>query len=106
MDFLLILVSFLEGFWGPNSIPKATQNLIDFWIDFLLIFGRFGGPSWGHVGDIFGQKGATGIKACGFVVAIAFPAGSGWSGAGFWTDFGAPGTDFGPILDRCWTILG
>ena len=44
IDFGSIFDRFWGGFWndfgwGPNSIPKAIQNLIDFWIDFgVFIF--------------------------------------------------------------------
>ena len=98
--------SFLERFWGPNSIPKAIQNLIDFWIDFFNDFGSFGGPSWSHVGDILAKNKATLSNALVFLVAIAFSVGSGRTRDRFWTDFGASGTDFGPILGRCWADVG
>ena len=88
----------MERFWGPNSIPKATQNLIDFWIDFLTILVRFGGPSCGHDGDIFGNIGEAMWGAPGFDVALLYFV-EFWRVWGrFWTDFGPSGADFGSIL--------
>ena len=58
-----------------NPIPKATQNLIDFLNRFLMILARFGVPSCGHVGDIFGKKGGDLVK-CSCVrccVVVFFP---------------------------------
>ena len=72
IDFWSLLGSFLERFWDPNSIPKAIQNLIDFWMDFLMILAPFGGPSCGHVGDIFGKNGATRWGPRGFHVVLLF----------------------------------
>ena len=66
----------------------------------MLIFGRFGAPSWGHVGDILAKNKMVLWDALVFVVAIAFSVGFGWPRDRFWTDFGPSGTDFGPILDR------
>ena len=90
--------SFLERFWGPNSIPKATQNLIDFWIDFFNDFGSFGGPSCGHVGDILAKNKGPLWGARVFVVVFVFLVRFGRPGGRFWTDFGPSGTDFGSIL--------
>ena len=91
---------FLERFWCPNPIPKAVENLIDFGIDFLTIWARFGGPSCGHVGDIFGKNGATLWGPPGFYVVVLYLI-EFWRFRGrFWTDFGPSGTDFGPILGR------
>ena len=95
---------------GIKIDPKSNSKFDRFLDRFFLIFGRFGNPSWGHVGDISAKNKGALWGALVFVVAIAFPAGSGRSGAGFWTDFGASGTDFGSILERflgrCWSMLG
>ena len=77
-----------------------------FLIDFFQIFGRFRSPSWGLVGDILGKNKATLSSALVFLVAIAFSVGSGRTRDRFWTDFGASGTDFGPILGRCRADVG
>ena len=42
-----------------KSIPRGINFLIDFYIDFLSILGRFWKPTWGHVGDFFDQNGGT-----------------------------------------------
>ena len=90
----------MERFWGPNSIPKAIQNLIDFGIDFLTILARFGSPSCGHVGDIFGKNGAREWGPPRFDVIMLY-VDEFWRFRGrFWSDFGPSRTDFGPILDR------
>ena len=44
---------------SQKSIPRGINFLIDFYIDFLSIFARFWKPTWGHVGHIFFQNGAT-----------------------------------------------
>ena len=71
-----------------------------------MIFGRFGSPSWGHVGDILAKNKGALWGARVFAVAIAFSVGSGRPRDRFWTDFGASGTDFGPILGRFWADVG
>ena len=90
----------MEGFWGPNSSLKAVQILIDFGIDFLKFLVRFGRPSCGHVGDIFGKNGPGLWGPPRFDVIMLYLI-EFWRFRGrFWTDFGPSGTDFGPILGR------
>ena len=73
--------------------------MIDFSIDFLSIFARFGKPTWHHVGDIFAQNGTTlwhpplffiGSMFFFDFLAVLAPSwrhlGSIWEGLGF--DFG------------------
>ena len=71
-----------------------------------MILAPFGGPSCGHVGDIFGKNGATLWGPPGFYVVLLYVI-EFWR---FWnrfgTDFGPSGTDFGQMLGRCWAILG
>ena len=42
-----------------KSIPRCIKFLIDFCIDFFSILAPSWDPSWGHVGHIFLQNGAT-----------------------------------------------
>ena len=63
IDFGSIFDRFWVRFWNDFGVQTRSQKqlifFIDFWIDFLTILARLGGPSCGHVGDIFGKNGAT-----------------------------------------------
>ena len=97
--------------------PKAIQNLIDFGIDFLMILARFGGPSCGHVGNIFGKKAWRLWDALAIVVELllSFEFWCVWAEFGpywapFWFHLGlilAPfGHHFGSFWDPFWFHLG
>ena len=53
---------------SQKSMPRCINFLIDFGIDFLSIFARFWKPTWGHVGHIFDQNGATRFNSSLFFV--------------------------------------
>ena len=91
---------------GIEIDPKSNSKFDRFLNRFFMIFGRFGEPSWGHVGDILAKNKVALWGARVFVVAIPFSVGFGRSRDRFWSDFGPSGTDFGPIWGRCWSILG
>ena len=84
---------------SQKSIPRGIKFLIDFYIDFLSIFVRFGRPTWGHVGHIFDQNGAGGFSSSLFFV-----------GSMLFFDFLvllAPSwPPPGPILARFWRVRG
>ena len=41
-----------------RSIPRGIKKLINFWIDFLLIWARFWKPTWNHIGHLSRPKKA------------------------------------------------
>ena len=51
-----------------KSIPRCIKFLIDFCIDFFSILAPSWDPSWGHVGHIFAQNGATEFNPSYFFV--------------------------------------
>ena len=90
---------------GPKLDPKSSSKFDRFLNRFFLIFGRFGEPSWGHVGDILAKNkgGLWGARV--FVVAIAFSVGFPFPSFPFLDPNLATGADFGPILGRPEPIL-
>ena len=42
-----------------QSTPRGIKKTIDFCIDFLSMFDRFGNPTWSHVGRFFGPARRT-----------------------------------------------
>ena len=83
---------------GSKLDPKSNSKFDRFLDRFFMIFGRFGEPSWGHVGDILAKNKVTLSSALVFVVVFVFLVRFGRPGGRFWTDFGPSGTDFGSIL--------
>ena len=64
-----------------------------------MILARFGRPSCGHVGDIFGKNGEALSTTVGFdvVLLIFFEFWYVWGRC--WNHFGPSRTDFGQMFD-------
>ena len=79
-------------------------------MDFLMILARFGGPSCGHVGDIFGKNGASLWGAPRFVVVWCFCLNFLSRLSRFLAPNLPPGGEFGPIsfliMDLFWADFG
>ena len=105
-DFWSLLGSFLERLWGPNSIPKAIQNSIDFFNDFGSFWGSKLRPCWRH----FWQKWGDAVGAAGFSsylgVFVLILVRRGPILARFWTVRSRFWSDFGQIFGRCWADVG
>ena len=94
--FILIANSFhfpLQNRLKPfqKSIPRQINFLIDFWIDFLLIWGRFWKPPWSQVDHMFLQSGDTVARQplfCWVYVTFRFFGRPGPILAQFGLDFG------------------
>ena len=81
--------------------------MIDFYIDFLSIFVRFWTPTWGHVGYIFAQNGATVWRAPVFFVGSMLFFDLGALLAPSWLHFGGVGARFfDRFWYRFWKVLG
>ena len=75
IDFGRFLIDFGFVFGtilGSKLDPKSSSKLNKFLDRFFMILARFGGPSCGHVGDIFGKKGGAVKCSCVCCWVVAF----------------------------------
>ena len=75
-------------------------------IAFFTILARFGVPSCGHVGDIFGKNGPGLWDAARFDVVVLYLIEFHFPSFPFLNPNLAPGAVRGPILGRSWADVG